>query len=51
MKAIFAAIILTMTIAAPALAQSVPSEQNGQSYGGTTYKGYPTSSWYRQDSW
>jgi hypothetical protein len=50
MKTIFAALLVAAAIASPALAQPAQSRQNAeQSYG--TYHGYPTSEWYRQDSW
>jgi ABC-type sugar transport system substrate-binding protein len=50
MKAIFAAaVLLAMAVASPALAQS--AQDGGQRYSGGTYHGYPTSEWYRQDSW
>jgi hypothetical protein len=50
MKTIFAALLVAAAIASPALAQSAQSRQNNQqNYG--TYNGYPTSEWYRQDSW
>ncbi len=49
MKAIFAAAVLALAIASPALAQSA-SQGNQQYYGGT-YRGYPTGEWYRQDTW
>ena len=50
MKTIFAALLVAAAIASPALAQTAQSQQNAQqNYG--TYNGYPTSEWYRQDSW
>jgi opacity protein-like surface antigen len=49
MKAIFAAAVLALAIASPALAQSAP--QGSQQYSGGTYHGYPTGEWYRNDSW
>jgi opacity protein-like surface antigen len=50
MKAIFAAVLLAMAVASPALAQSAQSQDNGRGYGGT-YHGYPTSEWYRPDGY
>ena len=50
MKAIFTALLVAAAIASPALAQTAQSQRNSQqNYG--TYNGYPTSEWYRQDSW
>jgi len=50
MKTIFAALLVAAVISSPALAQTAQSRQNSQqNYG--TYNGYPTSEWYRQDSW
>jgi ABC-type sugar transport system substrate-binding protein len=50
MKTMFAALLVAAAIASPALAQTAQSQQHNQhSYG--TYNGYPTSEWYRQDSW
>jgi len=51
MKAIFAAVMLAMAVASPALAQSAQSDEGGRHYNGGTYRGYPTSEWYRQDGW
>jgi len=51
MKAIFAAVMLAMAVASPALAQSAQSQDSGQHYYGGTYRGYPTSEWYRQDGY
>jgi hypothetical protein len=50
MKTIFAALLVAAAIASPALAQTAQSQRDAQqSYG--TFHGYPTSEWYRQDSW
>jgi hypothetical protein len=50
MKTIFAALIAA-AIASPALAQTAQPRQSGQQQNYGTYNGYPTSEWYRQDSW
>jgi opacity protein-like surface antigen len=49
MKAIFAAAVLALAIASPALAQSAPHGSQQSNAG--TYHGYPTSEWQRQDTW
>jgi hypothetical protein len=50
MKTIFASLLVAAAFAAPALAQTAQSQQNAQqNYG--SFHGYPTSEWYRQDTW
>jgi hypothetical protein len=51
MKTLFAALILAMAIASPALAQRAHSApQQGYQQNGY-YNGYPLSEWYRTDEW
>jgi len=51
MKTILATLLVAAAIASPALAQTAQSQRNSQQNYGGTFHGYPTSEWYRQDSW
>jgi opacity protein-like surface antigen len=50
MKTIVTALVLAAALAAPALAQRSQTQQGAQPYSGS-YQSYPSSEWYRPDSW